>query len=370
MKRVAVIMAGGSGERFWPLSRKNKPKQLLNLISDKTLLRESIDRIAKAINLSDIYIITGHHLVEPIRENLPELPPGNVIAEPAKRNTAPALAYAAAFIWQKYSKEFIENEILLGILTADQLISPINGFVETIDRAFEYVEEGDVLLTLGIKPSRPETGYGYIEIEGNLNKEGVLEAMEFHEKPNAETAQKYLRDGNYYWNSGMFFWRLDIFRRSMVEFMPEIGKKMLDLKNALDEYETYLDNDGYDKINQIFSSFPSESIDFGLMEKADNVYIMKADFDWDDVGSWDSLDRVNKRDSDGNVIKGNVSMVDTKDTIIINKSGDDILVTASGVDDLVIITTPDSVLVTRKDKVQNIKSLVAEIKQSGKEKWL
>ncbi len=363
-------MAGGSGERFWPLSRKNKPKQLLNLISDKTLLRESIDRISKAIDLNDIYIITGHHLVEPIRENLPELPPGNVIAEPAKRNTAPALAYSAAFIWQKYSKEFIENEILLGILTADQLISPINGFVETIDRAFEYVEEGDVLLTLGIKPTRPETGYGYIEIEGNLNKEGVLEAMEFHEKPNAETAQKYLRDGNYYWNSGMFFWRLDIFRRSMVEFMPEIGKKMLDLKNALDEYETYLDNDGYDKINQIFSSFPSDSIDYGLMEKADNVFVMKADFDWDDVGSWDSLDRVNKRDSDGNVINGNVSMVDTKDTIIINKSGDDILVTASGVDDLVIITTPDSVLVTRKDKVQNIKSLVAEIKQSGKEKWL
>jgi mannose-1-phosphate guanylyltransferase len=370
MKRVAIIMAGGSGERFWPLSRKDKPKQLLNLISDKTLLRESIDRIVQAINIEDIFIITGKHLLEPIRENLPDLPPGNVIAEPAKRNTAPALALSAAYVWERYANDYIENEILIAVLTADQLISPVSGFVDSINEAFEHVEDEEVLLTIGIKPSRPETGYGYIEVDGDLNKKGILPALEFHEKPDLATAKNYLKDGNYFWNSGMFFWRLDIFRRSMVEFMPEVGTKILDLKTAYEESSHYLGDDNFSKIENIFSTFPNESIDYGLMEKADNVVVMKAGFSWDDVGSWDSLERVNKKDKSGNVVSGNINIVDTSDTIIINKSGDDFLVTAIGINDLVIITTPDSVMVTHKDKVQDIKKLVADIKNSGKEKWL
>ena len=231
MKRTAIIMAGGSGERFWPLSRKEKPKQLLNLSSeDKMMIEESIERIAPVIKPEDIYIITSSLLQKPIRKALPQLPEENIIAEPYKRNTAPCLALGAAFIKAKYAAEGIEDkDISIAVLTADQMISPADGFVKTVTAALDYVEEHPVIATIGILPGRPETGYGYIEVKEAFEKGyeniEIKPVLSFREKPNPEAAAKYLEDGRFLWNSGMFFGALTLSPIHLKNIFPRLAVK-------------------------------------------------------------------------------------------------------------------------------------------------
>ncbi len=375
MKRTAVIMAGGSGERFWPLSRKKRPKQLLNLNrDDKTMIQESIDRIEPLIKPDDIFIITGKALLEPIREALPQLPAQNVIAEPAKKNTAPCLALAAGFIKERYKNDYSENEISIAVLTADQKISPNDKFIETVKSALKYVEKNPVLSTIGIIPSRPETGYGYIEINEKFSNDEVAEikpVKAFREKPDTNTAIKYLESGNYLWNSGMFFWRLDTFKNSMIECIPEIG-------NGIDKiarvYKGKTDIDfecPFQDINDIFNNFPGISIDYALMEKASNVVVTKALFDWDDIGSWDALERYKEKDVNGNVKIGKSINTDTNNSIIVNNSkGNKILVSTLGLEHMAVVVTDDAILVCPKDKVQDVKKNVEKIKELKMEDWL
>lgn len=376
-KRTAIIMAGGSGERFWPLSRKRKPKQLLKLASEeKTMLEESIERISELIPPEDVYIVTSETILETIRRAIPILPEENVIAEPHKRNTAPCLALGAAFIKAKYGKMgFSAENISIAVLTADQSVSPKEGFVETVDAIMRFVEDKDELGVIGIPPSRPETGYGYIEtaepIEGDSPTKSIKKVLSFTEKPSLETARKYLEKENYLWNSGMFFWRLDFFIDEMKRRLPEVGGK-IDLMAEKYKNKTHFALPGaLESVSDIFEAFPNISIDFGLMEKTRDAAVVKAFFEWDDVGSWDSLDRIREMDENNNIVEGEASLLDSKNTTVINSSsGRKIIVAGLGLENMIVAATDDAVLICPKSQAQNVKKSVADIKEKFSNKWL
>lgn len=374
MKRIAVIMAGGSGERFWPLSRKKNPKQLLRLVSeDKTMIEESIERIAPMIAYEDIFIITSEILAEPIRKVVRQLPAENIIPEPAKRNTAPCLALSASVALAKY-KDQSPSEISVAVLTADQSIYPETKFIETVDAALAYAEKYEKLVTIGIVPDRPETGYGYVEIEekfSNGDTAEVVPVVSFREKPSLPSAIEYVESGRFLWNSGMFFWRLDTFVNELKEHLPEVGEKIISMAlNFGDEL-----SESKDKLNsyisEIFGNCPSISIDYGLMEKSHNVAVAKALFSWDDVGAWDALRRTKQSDAHGNIISGEVSAIATNNSIIINNSNGRIITAANGLDNIAIIVTDDAVMVCPIDKVQDVKKNVEDIRsRTNGDNWL
>lgn len=362
-------MAGGFGERFWPLSRMKRPKQILNLASeDKNMLQEAIDRISGLIEPEDIFIITGEMLLEPIRNSLPEIPPQNVIAEPAKRNTAPCLALASAIISARYSN-LNSEQILTAVLTADHKIEPKEKFTDVISELFDYVATTNNLATIGINPLRPETGYGYIEIGAYVSGR-IGKVLNFREKPALETAKEYLKSGNFLWNSGMFFWKLSTFNNEMIKCFPEIGNKIEELstlyKNCNSEAMPGINHQAI----ELFESMPSISIDYALMEKSENVACIKSDFDWDDLGAWDSLERVRTKDNNGNIAEGNILLVNSNNCIVINDNSDNVKVTGVGLEDLIIINTGDSIMICPKSKSQDVKLIVNQIREIGETKLL
>jgi mannose-1-phosphate guanylyltransferase len=355
MTRNVVIMAGGTGERFWPLSRKTRPKQLLELTSSgKVMIAEAIDRIAPLVDYANIYIITGELLKKPIEEALPQLPKANIIAEPAKRNTAPCLALSAGILANRGNP----SEQSVAVLTADQIIEPEQNFRETIANVLDYVEKNEVISTIGIVPHRAETGYGYIELGNKLstNGTGIYEINSFKEKPDITTANSYLQAGNYLWNSGMFFYRLDLFISEMKANAPQIGNQIELLHSAKPD------------LSQIFQAFPSISIDYALMEKTQKAVVAEANFYWDDLGAFDALDRVNTKDENGNIIKGEVIAINCKDSIIINSSKR--LASAYGLEGIVLIQTDDAVMSCPKGEAQQVKFIVEEIKKQNLEQYL
>jgi len=375
MKKVVVIMAGGSGERFWPLSRINKPKQLLKLVSDKTMLEESIDRISELIDINDIHIITGNHLLEPIRTAIPKLPPQNVIAEPHKKNTAPCLALSASFLQAKYKNEFPPNKISVAVLTADQLIKPNFRFLKTAEAALNFVEKNNAICTIGIPPNRPETGYGYIEVNDKFDYQNDLPeikpVVKFHEKPDNQTAKKYFESGKYLWNSGMFFWRLDTFITEMKQWLPQVGNQIEFMTEKYKNKTNVPLPEALETIADTFENFPNISIDYGLMEKTQNIYVAKALFEWDDIGSFDSLYRTKITDDNNNIVDGKIIKIDVKNSILLNTDNKNkIILTALGCDNLVVIVTNDAVLVCNKNRVQDVKKIVDELKKCGCNNWL
>jgi len=367
MIRTAVIMAGGSGERFWPLSRKNRPKQLLALTSEKMMIEEAIERIKPLIPIEHIYIFTSEILQQPIREALPNLPAENVVAEPSKRNTAPCLAFAAVFLAEKY--QMPASEISMAVLTADHYISTLSQFVEAVDNALSYAEKNTALVTIGIPPNRPETGYGYIEISRTADDELITPAVSFREKPTFETALTFLKSGTFLWNSGMFFWRLDSLLDSFRTHLPEIGSKLDELGDLLQSKTTQVIERCIPEIKSLYGQFPDISIDYGIMEKAGNVAVARALFLWDDVGSWDSLDRMRSQDTDGNVNTGKNVLLDTKNSTLVNTTSGQVLA-AIGLEDFVVVATDDAILICPKNRAQHVRQAVAEIRRRGDEHHL
>lgn len=374
MKNVAVIMAGGSGERFWPLSRITKPKQMLALTpSGQMMINEAIERISPLIPPEDIYIITSAVLLDSMRKAAEALPPENIIAEPHKRNTAPCLALSAAFISEKYAEFGLKSEdIVIAVLTADQMISPVDKFIETVAFTLNYVYQNKVIATIGIEPNRPETGYGYIEADGNFEGINIVIALpvrKFHEKPDIEKAKDYIERGNFLWNSGMFFWRLDVFIEAMIKYAPEIGSKIDVMAEKYRNKTNIALPEPLTSINEIFHSMPDISIDYALMEKAENVVVVKALFDWDDIGAWDALERFMTKDENSNIIIGNIAEIDSRNSIIFNESKDRI-VAGIGLENFVVINTDDATLICPKNRVQEIKKIVEKIRKDFKGKWL
>lgn len=364
-------MAGGSGERFWPLSRKEKPKQLLALgRSESSMLSEAVSRVENIIPKENIFIITSEILTPIIRESLTEIPPENVIPEPAKRNTAPALALATSFIIKKFQGKASPDQICSAILTADHIMEPESEFEKNVEAALSFVAKNNSIATIGIPPSRPETGYGYLELDQIISDDGVKinKLNSFKEKPDLETAKEYVAKGNYLWNSGMFFWRADHFISQMEKYLPEVGNEINYMSQNLGKFVN-LAGMHLEPIAGSFESMPDISIDYGLMEKADSIVCLNATFSWDDVGDLNSVERTKTADDNGNITIGKNSILECNNSIFINNSSKSIL-TSISMKDVVVVLTDDSVLVTPKSDVQKVKQIVADLKEKGLQEWL
>lgn len=362
-KRVAVIMAGGSGERFWPLSRKNVPKQLLRFGSVETnLLEQTVSNIAPVFSPDSVFLATGTALGQQVRGSLDSIPADNVIIEPAKRNTAGCIVFAAAHLLAKYGGD--GSDIIMGVFPADHLIAGTDRFRTLVDAALTAAETEDALVTFAVKPTRAETGYGYLELSSILtDKNGLKNAFpvysveRFCEKPNKATAENYIATGRFFWNSGMFFWRLSVLFEEMREVAPALADAVQSIAKALKEGDEAT-------ARAVFEATESVSIDYALMEKAERVLAIKATMEWDDVGVWDSLDRMLPRDANGNVTSGDPVLIDTRDCIVYNDPGAaHTAVGVVGVEGLAVIVTGDAVLVMPKKRAQDVRNVVNELKK-------
>ena len=345
-------MAGGVGERFWPLSRAARPKQLLRLGSrDATLLEEAVDRIRPLVPEHAICIATSRPLAEPIA-NARCVPAGQVLAEPNKRNTLGCLCWVAA------------NEIARGrrdavhaVLTADHKIGDPEAFRTCVAAALQTAVETGGLVTLGIRPTRPETGYGYIETERDRTLgTGAVGVARFCEKPDGETAARFLDSGNFLWNSGMFFWTLAGFLRELEQAQPGVHLVTLAMAEALRAGDS-------PAAEALFDELPSISIDFALMEKASEVWVHEAGFAWDDLGAWDALARGLGSDADGNTTVGEVVAIDCHGSTLVNEHPG-LIVAALGLEGIAVVATPDAVLVVPANKAQRVREIVDRLKAS------
>ncbi|MDE5569805.1 MAG: NTP transferase domain-containing protein [Ruminococcus sp.] len=350
MKTTAVIMAGGKGERFWPKSRTSRPKQFLSLTSDgETMIQKTVKRLLPVVDMEDIFIVTNSAYTALVREQLPEIPTENILAEPCARNTAPCIAFAAAVINRKY------DDAVMLVLPSDHLISNEILYADTLKKAVSVAEKDKNLVTIGITPNYPETGYGYINF--GIEKDGAYSVERFVEKPDLPTAEKYLESGRYLWNSGMFIWKLSSIMNNIHRFMPDI------YDGAMKIGESFGTGNFNEVLEREFTSFRSESIDFGIMEKADNIYTIPGNFGWDDVGSWLAVERINDTDDDSNYIDGNVIAEDTRHVTI---CGGKRLIAAVGIEDIIIVDTEDAVLVCSKNSTQDVKKIIARLKEQGR----
>ena len=356
MKKTALIMAGGKGERFWPKSRQNLPKQFLSLTNDgKTMIQLTVERILPLVELEDIYIATNANYKHLVMEQLPGLPEQNILCEPIGRNTAPCIGLGAVHIHHKY-----EDAIMM-VLPSDHLIKFNDIFAETLSNACDVAEEGNNLVTIGITPNYPETGYGYIKADKSAVLKKSYSVDCFVEKPNYEVAKSYVESGDYYWNSGMFIWKISSILSNMQTFMTDTYEGLLKIQSAIGtpEEDTVL--------KEIFPNFVSDSIDYGIMEKASDIYLIPGNFGWDDVGSWLAVERVRGTDDHGNTLSGNVVTVDTEHCTI---EGHKRLITTVGLKDLIIVDTEDALLVSDKMVAGDIKKLLAQLREKGKDTYL
>ncbi len=374
MQRTALIMAGGSGERFWPLSRQKRPKQLLRLTShDRTMLEEAIERIAPLIAPEHVFVVTSELLQPVIRASLHGiLPPENIIAEPLKRNTAPCIALGAAFIAERYAATHTPDHISIAVLTADHFVERPDVFRASVHAALQHAEQSGDLVTFGVTPTRPATGYGYIEIPQKPSTASLQarRVKSFREKPNEETAQEFIERGNFFWNSGMFFWRMDSVVTGLKDHLPDVGIRIDDMREMLKGQTTTPHVGAPPRTIEAFQHMPDVSIDYGLMERAKNVACVCVEFGWDDVGSWDALERVYESDEHGNINVGGNVLVDARDCIVMNSVGQDIAVAAIGVENLVIVTTTDGILVCPKDRVQDVRKAVNALRERNNGKFV
>jgi mannose-1-phosphate guanylyltransferase len=350
----AVIMAGGSGTRFWPLSRAARPKQLLPLGADVSLLRATCDRIANLVSPAHTLVVTSEALAPAIRAELPELPPENVLAEPIGRNTAPCVGWAASVVARK------DPEAVLMILPADHHIGDPAGFERVLSRAIEAARSGD-MVTVGVRPTRPETGYGYVELGEDLAP-GVQRARRFVEKPDELRARQFLAAGRFLWNSGMFFFRADELLGMVRQHLPGLG-------DTLRQYdEAALRGEELALVRDTYPSLPDISIDHGVMEKAARVAVVPGDFGWSDVGSWTSAWELAQRDEEDNALFGEVVAVDTRGSYIRASAGK--VVAVVGLEDIVVVDTPDALLVMPRSRAQDVRAVVNSLKARKRMQYL
>lgn len=364
--RVAVIMAGGAGERFWPYSRRHHPKQFLAFSGDKSLLTETVERISPIIPSERVFIVAGEHLKKGIVELVPALPEKNILIEPMPRNTAPCLVLAVAVISSVF------GDPTMAVLTADHYIDKTEAFLNNVESALNFAEKNSALVTIGIPAERPDTGFGYIEageVVASSERGIVRKVKKFHEKPDRKTAEDYLRQGNFFWNSGMFFWRTGTFYETARRKAPELADAIEKIKSAWGTPQQQ------DVLRSVFESLPATSIDYALMEKADNVFMVEAQFVWDDVGTWHSLERILKQQEGGNVVVGNCLLHDTSNTIIFNKPvhhhpNREFIIATIGVKDLVIVNTGDGLLICPKERCQEVRKIVEALREKGLHEYL
>lgn len=357
MKRIAVIMAGGGGTRFWPLSRLATPKQLIKLTSDKVMINETIDHFAKTISREDTFIVTNCDQVARMDACVyPEVDRSHILSEPLARNTAPCILYSALVIEKLY------GDALMAVLPADHHISDLKEYERILDLAFHTAETTDQLVTIGLWPTFPSTGYGYIRFSENPigdDASEVYRLQRFVEKPDLLRAQEYVRSGRYLWNSGMFIWKASVILKAFETHMPEMYAAM---RAISDDIRTPAEASA---VARVYPELASESIDYAIMEKAKNVCVIPSEFGWNDVGSWDALTEVFPTDDDKNVIRADHLGIDTENCVV-SGTKDGRLIATLGVKDLVIVDTPDALLVCDRSRAQDVKKLVEELKNRGR----
>ena len=340
--RYCVIMGGGIGSRFWPFSRNNRPKQFLDFFGiGRSLLQMSYDRFIKIIPKDHIFIVTNEIYVDLVKEQLPDIAEENILLEPTRRNTAPCIGLAAAVIRKKY------GEAMMLVLPSDHLIRYEEMYVDTLRQAVAVAEKDQNLVTIGITPPYPETGYGFINFERDtdLGMAGVYRVERFVEKPDLETAKQYLASHRYLWNSGMFVWKASSILANLESLMPDIyaGLERIEAAVGTAEFPSVLETE--------YHAFRSESIDCGVMEKAENIYTLPGSFGWDEVGNWLAVERINSTNEYGNYIEGDVITIGTERSTI---CGGKRLIAAVGVEDLIVVDTDDAVLICAKDSTQDV----------------
>jgi len=346
-----VILAGGWGERLWPMSTPSRPKQVLTLGADRSLVGRTLDRMAGVAVPERALVMTSAQIGETIPAELPGVPVERIIAEPMRKNTAPAIALAAHLLLHE------DEDAVMVVLPADHIIGDDDGFRRAIGVAAEAANDQRALVTLGITPSRPDTEYGYIEA-GDRACDGVFRVRRFTEKPDAEAAAGFLDAGGYYWNSGMFIWRADAFLEEVAEHLPDVA-------SALSKVTAGPGAPGFaEQMNAYYEETPSISVDYGIMERTDRALVVPADFGWDDVGAWSALGRVWAPDASGNSSQGEVVLIDSSDCIAYAERG---VVAAVGVEGLVVVHTPDATIVCPRERAREVRDLLAEVRRRAKD---
>ena len=347
MNLFAVIMAGGVGSRFWPRSKKKNPKQLLKIFGENTMIQDTVERIKGICPIENILIVTNEKQKNGVAEQLPDIPAENIIIEPFGRNTAACIGLASIIIQERSS-----NAVSF-VLPADHVIIEKDDFLKTLKTAANYAIENPALVTIGIHPTRPETGYGYIQIDEDSGKNNVFKVMTFAEKPNYNTAVNFIKSGDFFWNSGMFIWRTETILNEIKKHMPDLYEGLMQIKEQINS------PDFKNNLSNIYGQLKSVSIDYGIMEKSENVFLVKGKFSWSDVGSWEAVYQLSKKDEEGNVKIGKIYTDMVLDSYIYSP---DNFTAVIGLDNIIVINYKDTLLICRRDKAQDVKNIIDYLK--------
>ncbi len=353
-----AIMAGGIGSRFWPVSRTNYPKQFLDILgTGKTLIQQTVERFLKLTSINNIYVVTADEYVNITKEQLPNLPLENIVSEPYRKNTAPCIAYISFKLMQK------DKEARMIVAPSDHLILEEGVFLDVCHKAIHFAETENALITLGIQPTHPNTGYGYIQHDDKVKNAEFHKVKTFTEKPNKELAKTFIASGDFLWNAGIFVWKAACIIKAFKKYLPEMHELFY---TERDKFNTEQEREA---IQIIYPQCTNISIDFGIMEKAEDVYVIPASFGWSDLGTWNSAWENMEKDYLDNAVAGDNVIVFDATRCMVHMQDDKLLV-LQGLDDYIVVDTKDVLLICQKEKEQAIKEYVAEVKRNSGDKYL
>ncbi len=355
MKLYAVIMAGGVGSRFWPRSKKKMPKQLLKIIGEQTMIQATVHRLSGLIENENIYVITNAIQRQEVINQLTDVPTENIIEEPFGRNTAACIGLASVIIKAK------DPDAVTIVLPADHIIRDEEKFKDVLENAAKFAYESRGLVTIGITPTRPETGYGYIQINDNAVAQNIFPVYTFAEKPNYATALRFVESGDFLWNSGMFIWRADVILDEIKNLMPDLYEGLVAIEKSLNS------SNFKEQLKIIYAQLKKISIDYGIMEKSSKVFLTKGSFNWSDVGSWEEVYQLTEKNENGNAVVGKVYTNLVSDSYIYSP---DKVTAVIGLDNVIVINHNDTVLICRRDKAQDVKEIVDYLKINKMDEYL